>query len=65
MQPDAEARVPVALAELGDALIALAHEFAPASAAGPIELLSPAEFARRAGLGRSTVLPSPVVVEGD
>lgn len=55
MQPDAEARVRVALAELGDALIDLARTAAPTATAGPVELYSPARFAALAGLGRSTV----------
>lgn len=48
----AEDRVAAAVAELAAALLAAARE-APAEAA-PVELLSVAEFARRAGLGRST-----------
>ena len=54
MPPDSEARVRAAVAELADALIELARTSAPQADAGPVELLSPATFSRRAGLGRST-----------
>lgn len=54
--PTPEARVRAAVAELADALIALAHDSAPVERpAGLVDLWAPAEFARRAGLGRSTV----------
>lgn len=52
--PDPEARVRAALAELADALVALAQPVPSRQVVGPVELLSPAAFARRAGLGRST-----------
>ena len=54
MIADPEARIRAAVAELADAILALAvAERRPATNA-PVELLSVAEFARRAGLGRST-----------
>jgi GNAT superfamily N-acetyltransferase len=47
-------RLALALAELADALRAeIAAESRPADAA-PVELVSVAEFARRAGIGRSS-----------
>jgi hypothetical protein len=49
-----EERVRAAIAELGDALIALAREQAPAVADGPVELLDVEAFAQRAGIGRSS-----------
>ena len=52
MSPDAEGRVRAALAELGEALIDLARkEPAPS---GAVDLISVAEFARRAGVSRSS-----------
>jgi excisionase family DNA binding protein len=48
-----EERVRVAVEELADALLAVAREPAARTAA-PVELISVAEFARRAGLGRSS-----------
>lgn len=52
---DPEARVRAAVDELADALLAVARESAaPSRVAAPVELVSVAEFARRAGLGRST-----------
>lgn len=48
-----EARIRAALADLGEALIELAAQ-SSAPASTPIELLSVADFARRAGIGRST-----------
>ena len=48
-----EARVRAAVEELADALLAVAREPAARDAA-PVELISVAEFARRAGLGRSS-----------
>lgn len=54
-RPDPETRVRAALAELGEALIEFARSTAPPRpTGGPVDLLSPAVFARRAGLGRST-----------
>jgi excisionase family DNA binding protein len=54
--PTPEARLRAAVAELADALVALAHDSAPSERpAGPVDLWAPAEFARRAGLGRSTL----------
>jgi excisionase family DNA binding protein len=51
----AEDRVRVAVAELAEALLAVARESAaPARDVSPVELISVAEFARRAGLGRSS-----------
>jgi hypothetical protein len=51
-----EERVRAAVAELADALLAVARETAPAQRdAAPVELLSPATFGRRSGLGRSSV----------
>lgn len=55
MQPDAEARVRVALAELGDALIELARSRSGTSEPGPVELYAPGRFSALSGLGRSTV----------
>jgi hypothetical protein len=53
MPADAEYRVRAAVAELANALVALAAvERRPATA--PVELVSVAEFARRAGIGRSS-----------
>lgn len=50
-----EARVRAAVEELADALLAVARETAaPSRAAAPVELVSVAEFARRAGIGRSS-----------
>jgi multidrug efflux pump subunit AcrA (membrane-fusion protein) len=55
MTPDAETRVRAAVAELADALLALASESAPRRGdIAPVELVSVAEFARRAGIGRSS-----------
>lgn len=51
---DAEERVRVALAELGDALLQLARESAVRPEQGAVELLSVADFAKRAGVSRST-----------
>jgi hypothetical protein len=51
----AEERVRVAVAELAEALLAAARESRPPGPSAPVELLSPAAFARRAGLGRSSV----------
>ena len=52
---DPEARVRAAVEELADALLAVARESAvPPRVAAPVELLSVAEFARRASLGRSS-----------
>ena len=49
-------RVRAAVAELAEALIEIARESSPpARSAEPVDLLSPALFARRTGLGRSTV----------
>jgi GNAT superfamily N-acetyltransferase len=50
-----EDRVRAAVAELADALLAVARESAaPRRDTAPVELLSVAEFARRAGIGRSS-----------
>lgn len=52
MTPDPETRVRAAVAELAEALVALAavsHQ-----PAAPVELLSPAAFSRRASLSRSS-----------
>jgi hypothetical protein len=55
MMPTPEARVRAAVEELADALLAAVRETAaPARVAAPVELVSVAEFARRAGLGRSS-----------
>lgn len=54
MQPDPEARVRAAVEELVGAVIDLARSSQPTPAAGPVELLSPAAFARRASLSRSS-----------
>jgi hypothetical protein len=52
---DPEARVRAAVEELADALLAVARETAaPPRVAAPVELVSVAEFARRAGIGRSS-----------
>jgi hypothetical protein len=52
---DPEARVRAAVEELADALLAVARESAaPSRVAAPVELVSVAEFARRAGIGRSS-----------
>jgi hypothetical protein len=48
-----EDRVRAAVEELADALLAVAREPAARDAA-PVELISVAEFARRAGIGRSS-----------
>jgi hypothetical protein len=48
-----EDRVRAAVEELADALLAVAREPADHDAA-PVELISVAEFARRAGIGRSS-----------
>jgi len=48
-----EERVRAAVAELADALVALAAGDCRSTTA-PVELLSVAEFARRAGIGRSS-----------
>lgn len=54
-RPDPEDRVRAAVAELADALLAVARESAaPARQVAPVELISVAEFARRAGIGRSS-----------
>jgi hypothetical protein len=50
---DPEARVRAAVAELAEALLALARPGTSTTTA-PVELLSIAEFSRRAGLGRSS-----------
>jgi hypothetical protein len=50
-----EDRVRAAVEELADALLAVARESRPqARDAAPVELVSVAEFARRAGIGRSS-----------
>jgi hypothetical protein len=50
-----EDRVRAAVEELADALRAVARESRPqARDAAPVELVSVAEFARRAGIGRSS-----------
>jgi excisionase family DNA binding protein len=54
MPPDAETRVRAALTELGEALIELARQKPPATTS-PVELVSVAEAARRAGIGRSSM----------
>lgn len=54
MQSDAEARVRATVQELADALIALVREQAASGATAAVELVSVAEFARRAGISRST-----------
>jgi len=55
MMPTPEARVRAAVEELADALLAVARESAaPPRVAAPVELVSVAEFARRASLGRSS-----------
>jgi hypothetical protein len=52
----AEERVRAATLELVEALLAAAREgVAPQRVAGPVELISPAEFARRASLSRSSL----------
>jgi hypothetical protein len=51
----AEDRVRAAVEELAEALLAVARESqAPPRNAAPVELVSVAEFARRAGIGRSS-----------
>jgi excisionase family DNA binding protein len=53
---DPEARIRAVMAELTEALVDLGRDSAAAPAAdGPVELMAPATFARRSGLGRSTV----------
>jgi excisionase family DNA binding protein len=55
MMPTTEARVRAAVEELADALLAVARESAvPPRVAAPVELVSVSEFARRAGIGRSS-----------
>ena len=55
MMPTPEDRVRAAVEELADALLAVARESAaPSRVAAPVELISVAEFARRAGIGRSS-----------
>ena len=55
MNAGPDARVRAAVEELADALLAVARESAaPARDAAPVELVSVAEFARRAGIGRSS-----------
>lgn len=51
---DAEARVRAAVDELAAALLALARAGRPEHDPAAVELLGVAEFARRAGIGRST-----------
>ena len=50
-----EDRVHAAVRELADALLAAARESRPPVPSAPIELLSPAAFARRASLSRSSL----------
>jgi len=55
MMPTPDARVRAAVEELADALLAVARESqATPRDAAPVELVSVAEFARRAGIGRSS-----------
>ena len=55
MNADPEARLRAAVEELAAALLAVARESAaPTRDAAPVELVSVAEFARRAGIGRSS-----------
>jgi excisionase family DNA binding protein len=51
---DPETRVRAAVAELADAIVALAAAEHRPSTTAPVELLSVAEFAHRAGIGRSS-----------